>query len=56
MDLKLGSHPTTTQIVDALAYVGGYPHCRAASRSSRSIGENYSRRPLINLNAYLMLT
>ena len=28
--IELGTHPKPTQIADALVYVGGYPHCRAA--------------------------
>ena len=30
MALELGTHPKLTQIAEALVYVGGYPHCRAA--------------------------
>ena len=30
LPLELGTHPKPTQIADALVYVGGYPHCRAA--------------------------
>ena len=38
MALELGTHPKLTQIADALVYVGGYPHCRAAYGSFWSRG------------------
>ena len=53
MALGLGTYPKPTQIADALVYVGGHPTAMLPRQSFRTNGENYPRRPQIDLNAYL---